>query len=49
MFATGKAQNLLTALLTGSSYGTGIKNEDGVYNKMEVVNEDVYRDEFFAE
>jgi len=48
LFATGKGQNPLAALLTGSSYDTGIENGDGVACKMEVVNGDVYRDEFFA-
>jgi hypothetical protein len=48
VFSGGRGLSPWGGLLTGSFYDTGIKNGDGVYNKMEVVNEDVYRDEFFA-
>ena len=48
MFAAGKGQNPLAALLTGSSYDTGIENGGGAACRMGVVNADAYRDESFA-
>ena len=35
-------------LLTGSFYDTEIRNGGDVCDKMEMVNGDAYRDEFFA-